>query len=110
MNINDLVGKFQGTSRTTLTQSAGGETYSPTMLLRPLLGIGNAPQYALEAQQVALASLNGGGTFPVNPAPSAVSGPPLDFARHMSGGLTAAGTMVDSRNLDPLILSFTLER
>lgn len=74
--------------------------YNNTMVQRPVIGVGNAPQYWPNAFFVGFNSIAGGGTIAGN-APAAAR-TVLDFQTHTIGAPTQRGTLTPSRQLVPL--------
>ena len=83
--------------------------YNNTMVQRPVIGVGNAPQYWPNAFFVGFNSIAGGGTIAGNPPAAART--VLDFQMHMIGAPSQRGTLTPSRQLVPLGAqpTFTLE-
>jgi hypothetical protein len=71
--------------------------YNNVMVQRPVIGVGNAPQYASNAFFVGFNSLAGGGTIAGNAPASGIGGPVLNFQTHTIGGPTQRGTLTPSR-------------
>lgn len=80
-----------------------------SMVQRPVLGVGNAPQYWPDMQTVAFNAISGGGTLPTIGPPMPTGGPMLDWQTHTFGGPTQTGTITPSRQLVGLADSKTLE-
>lgn len=76
--------------------------YNNVMVQRPVIGVGNAPQYWSNAHFVGFNSLAGGGTIAGNAPASAIGAPPLNWQSHTIGGETQRGTLTPSRQLVPL--------
>jgi len=76
--------------------------YNNVMVQRPLIGVGNAPQYWSNAQFVGFNSLAGGGTIAGNAPAGGIGAAPLDWQTHTIGAPTQAGTLTPSRQLVPL--------
>lgn len=74
--------------------------YNNQMIQRPVVGVGNAPQYWSNAFFVGFNSIAGGGTIAGN-APAAAR-TVLDFQMHTIGAPTQNGTLTPSRELIPL--------
>jgi hypothetical protein len=83
--------------------------YNNTMVQCDVIGIGNAPQYASNAQFIARNSIAGGGTIAGNPPASALGAPPLNFQTHTIGGPTQKGTLTPSRQYVPLAAQPTFQ-
>lgn len=83
--------------------------YNNVMVQRPVIGVGNAPQYWSDAFFVGYNSIVGGGTIAGNPPAAART--VLDFQQHTIGGPTQSGTLTASRELVPLFAqpNFQLE-
>lgn len=74
--------------------------YNNTMIQRPVIGVGNAPQYWPNAFFVGFNSIAGGGTIAGNPPAAART--VLDWQEHTIGAPTQKGTLTPSRELVPL--------
>lgn len=96
--VNTLRAAFGGAHRVQITvPSPLG--YNPQMVQRPIIGVGNAPQYWLDGQCIAYNSIAGGGTIAGNAPASGIGGPILDWQNHTIGGPTQHGTLTQSRRL-----------
>lgn len=82
--------------------STQGSGYHPRIVRRPVIGVGNAPQWTPEAQMLSFNAVSGGGTITGNP-PAAISGPMLDFAPNKVGAPIQHGTFVQSRDYTGLL-------
>lgn len=71
--------------------------YNNTMVQRPVIGVGNAPQYWPNAFFLGFNSIAGGGTIAGNPPAAART--VLDFQAHTIGGEVQRGTLTPSRQL-----------
>lgn len=80
----------------TQPSSAG---YNGRMVQRPVIGVGNAPQYWPDMQFIGFNSIAGGGTIAGNAPASGIGGPVLDWQTHTFGGPTQRGTITPSREL-----------
>lgn len=100
--IADLRATFSGSHKIPVMRDGGTIGYNPVMVQRPIIGVGNAPQYWLDAQMVGFTAITGGGTMPTHGPPRPCGGPNLDWQTHTFGGVTQSGTLTPSRQLVPL--------
>jgi hypothetical protein len=91
--------KKSHTLETTVPSAIG---YNGRMVQRPVIGVGNAPQYWPDMQAIARNSIAGGGTIAGNPPASGIGGPLLDWQTHTFGGPVQRGTITPSRQLTGL--------
>ena len=111
MVFSDLFSKvkvtFAGSHRlpVTLPTDVG---LNVSMVQRPVLGVGNAPQYWPDMQLIPFSAITGGGTMPTQGPPMPTGGPLLDWQTHTFGGPTQVGTITPSRQLVGLADSKTI--
>lgn len=92
--LDKMRDQFKGSHAIALTATQNG--YHPAIVQRPVIGVGNAPQYWLDAQMLSFNSVAGGGTLAGNP-PRAVTGQALFFQPQMVAAPVQQGNLTGSR-------------
>lgn len=100
--VTRIIDKTLGTAHRLAITVPSKIGYNPQMVQRPVIGVGNAPQYWIDAQMIAYNAISGGGTIAGNAPASGIGGPILDWQTHTFGGPTQTGTLTPSRELVPL--------